>query len=321
MKRFLICLSVLILVLTGCENNKYNINNGSNKTNKNEPINNKKDAYDKKEAKDTIEIKDINGLKTYTVYEGRKELYLDNIEDSDIYEVRLILTEEGYYMDHGSFAGNVSIGTYNIDNNKLVLNQNYIKSTDCETKKEEKTYTFTIKDSVINASFDSAKNIYLKETKERFGYSILFVDSCEVKIENSKDIKFDKSIYAYNDLDYEIELQFLPFNNYLLTYCNTKNCYSSVGTYSYDSENIVLNQTKYQGSDVCYYYQNKEYKLSYTKSNINNNKIENFDSIIINLKDNEGFTNKDLVLKEDVKTYLDTLYYSEDFFGVYCGRK
>ena len=54
--------------------------------------------------------------------------------------------------------------------------------------------------------------------------------------------------------------------------------------------------------------------------NIDNNKIENFDSII-NLKDNEGFTNKDLVLKEDVKTYLDTLYYSEDFFGVYCGRK
>ena len=166
------------------------------------------------------------------------------------------------------------------------------------------------------------KDIELKESNERFGYSILFSDSCEVKIENGSEFKLDKAVFAYNDSQYEIELQFLPYNNYLLTYCNTKDCYSSVGTYSYDNNYITLSQTKYQGNDVCYYYQNKEFRLSYTKKNDGGNqKIVDFDTITINLKDIEGFIDKELVLMEGVKTYLDNLYYSEDFFGVYCGRK
>ena len=224
-------------------------------------------------------------------------------------------------MDHGSFAGHVSVGTYEVADNKLILNQAYILGSDCSSEGEKVSYIFTIKDGNIIATIGDMKDIELKESNERFGYSILFSDSCEVKIENGSEFKLDKAVFAYNDSQYEIELQFLPYNNYLLTYCNTKDCYSSVGTYSYDNNYITLSQTKYQGNDVCYYYQNKEYKLSYIKSNINNNKIENFDTITINLKDIEGFIDKELVLMEGVKTYLDSLYYSEDFFGVYCGRK
>ena len=209
-KGLIMCLLlVMLFIFSGCGGNedskKSNENNGSNKNGNDVILNNKKEAYNKNN--DTLSsaiIKDIGGIKTYTVYEGSKGLEHDELEDSNIYEIRLLLTEDNnYYMDHGSFAGNVSVGTYEVDDNKL-----------------------------------------------------------------------------------------------------------------------ILNQTKYQGSDVCYYYQNKEFRLSYTKKNDGDNqKIVDFDTITINLKDIEGFIDKELVLMEGVKTYLDNLYYSEDFFGVYCGIK
>lgn len=318
MKRILICVLVLILFLTGCNNKK--IINNENMDNKKEVTNNKKDAYNKNEdTLDNFISKDINGLKTYMVYKGNKGLTHNELDDT-IYEIRLLLTEDNnYYMDHGSFAGNVSFGTYKIDNDKLILNQKYILGSNCSSKDNIKEYIFNIKNGNIIASIDNIYDIELKISEERFGYSILFDDTCEIKIKDNKEYKLYKKVFAYNDSDYEIELQFLPFDNYLLTYCNTKNCYSSVGTYSYNSENIILNQTKYQGNDVCYYYQDKEYILSYSGNNIND--IVPFNNIVINLKGIDGFTDKNLVLKENVKTYLDNLYYSEDFFGVYCGRK
>lgn len=272
--------------------------------------------------------KTIGGLKTHVTYSGKKALDDQNGEEEASLYLYLTGDDEFYMRDFTGAAGYLIVGTYKIENNKLILNQKYINGSDCTTIIDPKKYTFEIKDGTIIAK--GLLDIELKETNEPdLKFISLLGDICEVDEEQHAKLP---GIYTYVDEKYEIDLEFLLFNHYLLTYCDDKSCYSSFGTYSYDDNKIVLNQNKYQGSDVCYYKKNKKHELTYTKlseEKINSFKenyqdsVVYFDTVNINLKDNEEFIDKEFTLKllnEKDTEIINKLYNSNDFFRVYCGE-
>ena len=335
-KNILIILLLVIIILLGILLfiGFINKDKGSKKINNNQNIDNIDDTKPVEvstsnnlsvKTKNTTNVvnKTIGGIKTHTVYSGK-----DKLNDGEEAFIDLILTGDyEFYMDDASSgaAEYYRVGTYEIKNNELYLTSKYKNGTDCTTVKDTETFKFKIKDGTIIAT--DMYNMELKENKNSdFKFSKLLNEICVVE----NNITKSPVSYEYSDSRFEIELDFLLFDNYILTYCNSKTCFTSVGTYSYNDSSIVLNQNKYQGSDNCYYKQTKQYNLSYTKLNneqINKIKEENkeqivyFDKVKINLKDNEGFIDEEFVLTDDINIEtknINKLFNSKDFLGVYC---
>ncbi len=303
-----------------------------NKTEENKTEENKTEENKTKdttpELSKTPVNKEVSGIKTNVVYEGSKE----SKEYEDTLEVTLTLTGDGNYnMNYGIIAGTKSAGTYTIKNNKLTLNQIYGGGSDCSITKENKTFTFDIKDGKIILSMFDVKDLELNATdKANPGELFLELDVCEVKSDGMGKMPVS---YTYADAENAVDLQILPFNHYLMVYCNEATCASSYGTYKDNNGTVTLTQTKYQGSDSCYYKQNKTFTYTYTKlSDAEIKKIQDdldtleyYSNVKINLKNgNINMPDKEFTLTKVTESTPDndatTFYNSVDFFATYCGQ-